>query len=80
MSTCPYCQKKYKNAKSFSKHFKVCEIIHNTDEESEKCYYCGRERSDPVHHKGQTLEEITAKQTEEVTPIARNKLLTNVSL
>ena len=34
MSTCPYCQKKYKNAKSFSKHFKVCEIIHNTDEES----------------------------------------------
>lgn len=34
MSKCPYCKKKYKNAKCFSKHFKLCEIIHNTDKKS----------------------------------------------
>ena len=34
MSKCPYCKKKYKNAKCFSKHFKMCEIIHHTDDES----------------------------------------------
>ena len=33
MSKCIHCQKIYKNATSFRKHYLICDILHNKDEE-----------------------------------------------